>query len=60
VANNVVKLNLEQVPEVLWMMRQELSRLIRNVASYEDDEDVRTRLLFIANLFEAGVKVEAK
>jgi hypothetical protein len=60
VANNVVKLNLEQVPEVLWMMRQELSRLIRNVASYEDDEDVRTRLLFVANLFEAGVKVEGK
>jgi hypothetical protein len=60
VANNVVKLNIEQVPEVLWMMRQELSRLVRSVASYEDDEDVRTRLLFIAKLFETGVKVEAK
>lgn len=43
---------------MLWQMRQEWCRGMRTIATHEPDPEVRSRLLLLADLFEAGVKVE--
>ena len=54
-----VKLTLANVPEMLFVIRREMSRVLRRAADQEDERTSK-RLISIAGAFEVGQSIEER
>lgn len=50
--------SIRDMPDVLWEMRRELARVLRDEADAEADPRVARRLHDVADAFEAGARRE--
>lgn len=49
-----ITIDMRHMPEILWVLRRELARILRDEAETEASGYVRGRLLAVAAQFEAG------